>query len=132
MKEKFLQILSSPEFVNSLLALVTLFIGFACKKIRSYLNLKENENVALTAVEAGVNSAWEEFGKEYLKANEDGVITDDEKAHLREVAKKYAEEICKEHGFDLFKIFGTRVLDTLIRKIVKERKKENVEAEKIK
>ncbi len=77
---------------------------------------------AVEALEIGVDEAWERFGREWKRARADGKLADDEREHLRTVAREVAVDVGRDEGFDVLKLLGGRALKTLIRKIVARRK----------
>lgn len=88
---------------------------------------KAGENAAriqaIEALHAGVESAWNECGKEWKQDSEDGKLTNDEKKKLRDLAIKKALEVAKGPGKDLLLNWGKEILESKIRAIVDSRKK---------
>ena len=77
---------------------------------------------AVEALEVGVDEAWERFGREWKRARP-GKLTDEEREHLRTVARDVAVEVGREKGLDVLKVLGVRALGTLIKRIVERRKR---------
>jgi hypothetical protein len=84
---------------------------------------------AVEALEVGVDEAWERFGREWKHARASssdeptGKLSDEEREHLRTVARDVAVEVGRGKGLDVLKVIGVRALGTLIKKIVQRRKR---------
>jgi hypothetical protein len=92
---------------------------------------------SVEALEVGVDEAWERFGREWKHARVSaageessgsngeptGKLTDEEREHLRTVARDVAVEVGRGKGLDVLKVLGVRAIGTLIRRIVERRKR---------
>ncbi len=78
---------------------------------------------AVEALEVGVDEAWERFGREWKHARSGNKLTDEEREHLRTVARDVAVEVGRGKGLDVLKVLGVRAIGTLIKGIVARRKR---------
>ena len=85
---------------------------------------------AVEALEVGVDEAWERFGREWKHARVSasaqagsGKFSDEEREHLRTVARDVAVEVGRGKGLDVLKVLGVRAIGTLIKGIVARRKR---------
>ena len=84
---------------------------------------------SVEALEVGVDEAWERFGREWKHARQGsagkpaGKLSDEEREHLRTVARDVAVDVGRGKGLDVLKVLGVRAIGTLIRKIVERRKR---------
>jgi len=118
------------RILGSELAMAVLLVGapYLLAKLLGWLGAKaaqledERVNVAVGALEQGVHEAWEDFGRHWKAAHEDGKFTDRERADLRMKAVTIAKDVGAEQGVDVVKELGRYGLGLLVKKIVDRRK----------
>ncbi len=122
---------SSPSVLESelvktiALVAVPYLLGrlFAWWKDQCRLKRDERRLHALEALEAGVAAAWETYGRKWKAASADGKLADSERAELRTFARETAVEVGREEGLDALKALGEGLVDSVIAKIVRGRKR---------
>ena len=78
--------------------------------------------IALDAIAAGVDQAWETMGREMKAAAADGHFKPQERARLRGVATQLAGEFAMSHGVNIAKTLGPYAIETAIKDVVQRRK----------
>jgi hypothetical protein len=103
--------------------LVALAIGAVFLLIR--MRLKDDAAIkdAVSALEAGVQSAWDKFGRELKAGAKDGKFTEKERERLRDAAKAEALTLAKGPAKDLLFTWGRPYVTSLITRIVERRKR---------
>ena len=86
----------------------------------------ERYAAAVNALDQGVHEAWEDFGRKWKAAHDDGKFTDEERARLRTLALDNAKEIGREQGVNVVVELARFGISLLIKKIVDRRKAESV------
>ena len=98
-------------------------VGFIFGFIKRRESVKKWKlEVAIKALEVGVNDTYRAYVRAIKDAKADGKLTDDEKEHARELAIAKAMQIAKEVGLDLVKYYGKEYLPVIIEKIVQRNK----------
>jgi hypothetical protein len=131
--------MSSELFVTAALVGVPWMIAraFAWWRAEAMRRSGERYVKAIEALETGVQEAWERFGRAWKAARVSGEtadgeatdgkapakFSDDEREHLRTVAREVAVEAGRERGVDVIAELGSRAIGGLIRKIVERRKR---------
>jgi len=118
------RIVSSELFMTVAMVAVPWMVARAFAWWRGEIEHLEDERyaAAVEALEVGVDEAWERFGRAWRAAHSDGKFTDDEREHLRTVARDVAVEVRRERGVDVMAALGRRAISALIRRIVERRK----------
>lgn len=89
---------------------------------RKYVATNTQRDAAMLALEAGVEAAWNELGRDLKSAAADGKFSGSERDRLRDLAIARATAIARDQGIDLLRVFTRRVMDSLIKDIVQSRK----------
>jgi hypothetical protein len=92
--------------------------GLLIKRIKDAKARTEAEE----ALKIGVHETWENIGKEWKAAHEDGKFTTEEKDKLKAAAINGAKQIATGPGLKILKAWGEEQLGTLISSIVEKRK----------
>jgi 3-phosphoglycerate kinase len=87
-------------------------------------NMDQSNKDAIMALEAGVESAWIELGRNFKVASKDGKLTPEEKKQLREHAWKKAKEVVTSEGAKVLAKWGAEIAFAKIRNIVVKRNKD--------
>jgi len=77
---------------------------------------------AIEALEVGVNTAWESYGRDRKKELE-GSFLEEDREKLRDIAKSKARQLSGSLGLDFDKIIPPEFQDLAVKKIVREVKK---------
>lgn len=114
----------SELFLSLCLVLVPWMLGKLFRSLVQWARSKRDEGIekALLALEAGVDEAWELFGRAWKKARADGKLSQKEREDLRKCARELALGVGKSRGVDVLKLLGERTLRVFIRRIVEARK----------
>ena len=123
--ETMRRVLSSELFVTAALVAVPLMIAraFAWWRAEAARRSDGRYAKAVEALEAGVQEAWERFGRAWKAGHADGKLSDEERGRLQTVAREAAVEAGREGGVDVVAELGSRAIGGLVRKIVERRKR---------
>jgi len=118
------RIVSSELFMTVAMVAVPWMVARAFAWWREEIEHLEDERyaAAVEALEVGVDEAWERFGRAWKAAHSDGKFSDDEREHLRTVARDVAVEVGRDSGVDVMAALGRRAISALVRRIVERRK----------
>jgi hypothetical protein len=92
--------------------------GLLIKRIKDTKARTEAEE----ALKIGVHQTWENMGKAWKAAHEDGKFTKEEREKLRAAAINGATQIATGPGLKILKAWGSEYLGTLVSSIVEKRK----------
>ena len=140
--ETLRRIMSSELFATVALVAVPWMIARAFAWWRAEARRRSGERYmqAIEALETGVQEAGERFGRAWKAARVEGQtadggrtegeptakvpgkFSDDEREHLRNVAREVAVEAGREKGVDVIAELGSRAIGNLVRRIVERRK----------
>jgi hypothetical protein len=87
-------------------------------------NMDQAHKDAIMALEAGVEAAWNEFGRKFKENAKDGKLIPEEKEQLRKFAWTKAREIVTSEGAKVLAKWGAEIAFAKIRDIVTKRNKE--------
>ena len=110
------------------MAVLLVAVPWGLAKLLGWLGAKaaqlkdERVNVAMSALDQGVHEAWEDVGRRWKGAHQDGKFTDTEREDLRARALEVAKDVGREQGVDVVKEIGRYGIALLIKKIVDRRK----------
>ena len=121
----------SELFASVALVAVPWLVARAFTWVKAELRRRRAERytAAVEALEVGVHEAWERFGRAWKRARAGsggkltGKLSDEEREHLRTIAREVAEQVGGARGVDVRKTLGERALGLLIKKIVERRKR---------
>jgi len=120
----------TPTLVKVGFSILSAIGGFIALKLNAFVaNQKKKfaksteEKTAIDALETGVSETYHTLYKELKEKAADGNLSDADKQQLRNCAKNKAVEVAKEQGLELAKVYGPRVIEGLIEKIVAYRKR---------
>lgn len=114
-----IDLLQRPETVPAVLAVFG-FIFAILKRIGFVKRWKLE--VAIDAIEVGVETTYQNYVKNLKIANADGRLTEAEKQRARETAIQVAKEYAMTKGLDLLKYYGKEYLPIIIEKIISRNK----------
>ncbi len=109
-------------YVELLITLVAIILA-VLKGSDWYKTMKQGQHkTAFQAIETAVAGTYETFVRETKKSRMDGVLTNEERAQARDIAKEKAVDLCMDKGLDLARVVGADYIDLLIEKAVTKRK----------
>lgn len=113
----------TPGLVQIVLAVCAVIVTFLWRRfVRSRID-DGIAGVALDALEAGVQKAWDDIVKDMKTKSADGKLTAEERREAFEYAVSQAKRIGAEHGLDVVKTLGANMIPMLVKKIIDRRKK---------
>ena len=120
----------TPTLVKVGFSILSAIGGFIALRLNAFVaNQKakiaksQEEKTAIDALETGVSETYQELYQQLKEKASDGKLTDADKQQLRNCAKEKAIAVAKEQGLELAKVYGPRVINGLIEKIVSYRKR---------
>jgi len=118
----FLTLLS--HLMEIIVAGLTAVLAWFVKWIIGKSNMDQAHKDAIMALEAGVEAAWNELGRNFKEASKDGNLSVVEKEELRRFAWTKAKEVVTSEGAKVLAKWGTEIAFAKIRDIVTKRKKD--------
>jgi hypothetical protein len=87
-------------------------------------NMDQAHKDAIMALEAGVEAAWNELGRNFKETSKDGKLSPEEKEQLRKLAWTKAKDVATSEGAKILAKWGAEIAFAKIRDIVTKRNKD--------
>jgi len=107
--------LAKPEIASLILAGIGAVAGWL--KRRSVVKKWRMER-GIEFLEAGAKETYEEYVRIVQKENVDGKLTVEERKKAMDMAITKAKAYCRQHGFDLAKVYAKEFLPVLVERII--------------
>jgi hypothetical protein len=112
------------HLMEIIVAGLTAVLAWFVKWIIGKSNMDQAHKDAIMALEAGVETAWNELGRNFKEASKDGSLSVVEKEELRRFAWTKAKEVVTPEGAKVLAKWGAEIAFAKIRDIVTKRNKD--------
>ena len=112
-------LLAQPEIVALIVSAISGLVGII---LRNHYVKKWRMERAIEFLAAGVRETYEGYVRHAKKANEDGKLTVQERDEALRKAIEKGQEYCKNHGFDLMKVYAKEFIPVIVQRIVGSQK----------
>ena len=117
------QVLSSPAIINTVLSILGLLASYLVTRILRDRTMSKERTVAIDALIAGVQIAWDDIGRDWKDRSVDGKFLKEERLALQAKAASKAMTIAQNQGVELLMVIAKEEVPALIHRIIAKRKK---------
>lgn len=110
--------------------IITALLTVAAEWLRRRTKHRDAYYRLVEIIDLATMDAWESFGREFLKASEDGKITADERKHLQQHALELVEKMGKEAGVDAAKVMGPELVSLMARRYLDSKRERDIHLHK--